>query len=98
MAITVKAIMDAATMNGKPFAGLVDSKTIARLLLVALGVNNVDEVLNQTHPDEPNPPPLDPGNPNPPEGTGKVPTVPPTTAPPDPTEKPAEPTGTPPAT
>lgn len=94
-AATVKAIMDAATMNGKPFAGLVDPKTIARLLLIALHVNNVDEVLNQTHPDEPNPPALDPGNPNPPTGTGKVPTVPPQTPPPEPTEVPATPASTP---
>lgn len=99
MAATIKGIMDAATMNGKPFAGLVDPKTIARLLLVALGVNNVDEVLQQTHPDEPNPPALDPGNPQPPEGTGRVPVVPPATPPPMPDEQPAQPsTSTPPAT
>lgn len=52
----VQAIATAATLNGGTLASLIDPKTVARLLLVALHVPNVDEVLQRTHPDEPNPP------------------------------------------
>jgi len=53
---TVSAIVSAATLNGQAPQGLLDRKTLQRLLLVALGVDNVDEVLANI-PDEPNAPP-----------------------------------------
>src|SRR5207244_1022738 len=61
----VTAIATAATLNGFAQAGLVDQRTLARLLLIALRVNNVDEILQRTHPDEPNPPAVDPATPPP---------------------------------
>lgn len=60
---TVQAISTAATFGGYALSGLIDQRTLARLLLIALQVNNVDEVLDRTHPDEPNPPAVDPGAP-----------------------------------
>lgn len=88
----VQAIATARTMNGQGSSGLIDERTIARLLLVALRVNNVDEVLARTHPDEPNPPAVDPGSPAPPPSPptaggppapGSTPGAPPPTNAPD---------------
>ena len=74
----VTAIATAATLNGFAQAGLVDQRTLARLLLIALRVNNVDEVLARTHPDEPNPPAIDPGAPPAPPAPGGPPAPGPT--------------------
>lgn len=52
----VQAIVSATTLNGQAWGGMIDKRTVARLLLIALRVNNVDEVLARLHPDEPNPP------------------------------------------
>ena len=82
---TVTAIASAATLNGYAKAGLIDDKTLARLLLVALGVDNVDEVLQQTHPDEPNPPQQEPAPETPPAPV-PVPAPAPAAAPPPPKE------------
>lgn len=43
----VKAIVTAATLDGKPRADLVPTNVIVRELLVALGVQNVDKILKQ---------------------------------------------------
>lgn len=53
----VQSIVAAATMNGQPNSGLLDSKTIARRLLVALGDERVDETLRKTYKDGSNEPP-----------------------------------------
>jgi len=55
----VEAVVSASTLGGMALGGLIDRTTVARLLLVALGVDNVDEVLKEmpAEPDEPNPPP-----------------------------------------
>lgn len=41
----VKAIVSAATLGGKPMAGLLDRKIVARELLVAIGIQNVDKLI-----------------------------------------------------
>lgn len=44
---TVGAIVLGATLDGKPAAGTIDEETTARLVLEALGVQNIDEVLKK---------------------------------------------------
>lgn len=88
----LQAIVSAATLNGQAYAGFIDKRTLARLMLIALRINNVDEVLAQIHPDEPNPPAVQPDVPS----TTTPPAAPPapgTTPPPAP---PADQPGTPP--
>lgn len=46
----IKATISAATLDGKPLAGTVDGKTVSRLLLTALGVQDVDELVDQLYP------------------------------------------------
>lgn len=48
----VQAIVEAATLGGKPTAGLVDDRTVARMLLDALGEENTDEILDIVFKDE----------------------------------------------
>lgn len=47
IAETIGAIALAATLDGKAPAGTIDMETIARLVLEALGVQNIDEVLKR---------------------------------------------------
>lgn len=42
---TVGAIVSGATLDGKTLAGTVDEETVARLILEALGVQNIEECL-----------------------------------------------------
>lgn len=42
----VQAIVEAATLGGKASAGLIDDRTVARMLLDALGEENTDEILD----------------------------------------------------
>jgi len=48
----VGAIVDAATLQGHPPAGTMDDRTLARLLLTALGEDDVDDLLDRLYPDE----------------------------------------------
>jgi hypothetical protein len=48
----VQAIVEAATLGGKPTAGLFDDRTVARMLLGALGEDNTDEILDILFEDE----------------------------------------------
>jgi hypothetical protein len=48
----LRQIATEATLNGFVKAGLIEDKTLARMLLVALEVKNVDEVLARVYPDE----------------------------------------------
>lgn len=52
VAAKVTAIVSAATLDGKTPANTVDLKTITRMLLVALGENDADELLTKLFPDE----------------------------------------------
>jgi hypothetical protein len=47
----VQAIVQAATLNGQVPVGTMTDKTLVRLLLVALGEDNVDELLMELFPD-----------------------------------------------
>lgn len=47
----VKAIVQAATLDGKAPAGTMDPRTLVRLLLTALGVDQVDELLDRIAPE-----------------------------------------------
>lgn len=47
----VEAIIKAATLDGKTPAGNIDLKTVTRMLLVALGEDDVDELLEQLFPE-----------------------------------------------
>ena len=49
----VTAIVDAATMKGQTFAGTLDPKTTTRLLLQALEQDNIDEMIDELFPEEP---------------------------------------------
>jgi hypothetical protein len=49
---TVGAIVSAATLGGNPPAGTIDPKLLSKLLLTALGQDDVDELLGQMYPDE----------------------------------------------
>ncbi len=46
----IKAIVTAATLDGKQLAGTMDIRTVVRLLLQALGVEDIDELLDQIAP------------------------------------------------
>lgn len=47
----VSAIIQAATLDGKPLAGTLDLPTVTRMLLVALGEDDVDELMGILFPD-----------------------------------------------
>ncbi|MEW6223182.1 MAG: hypothetical protein AB1627_00995 [Chloroflexota bacterium] len=47
----VEAIVNAATLDGKPPAGTIDPRTAVTLLLQALGMVDVDEILDQLVPE-----------------------------------------------
>ncbi len=47
----VDALVSAATLDGKALAGTMDLPTLARLLLVALGEKDVDDVVERLFPD-----------------------------------------------
>lgn len=51
VATSVNAIVNAATLGGHPPVGTVDLPTLARMLLTALGENNVDEAIDRMFPD-----------------------------------------------
>lgn len=68
MAAVVKAWTDAATLAGKPSQDLVPRELVARGMLAALGVENIDDVLaewEQENPDIYQPQPAPPPAPNP---------------------------------
>ena len=44
----IAAIVSAATLDGKNLAGTMDIETVARMLLVALGEDDVDEIISST--------------------------------------------------
>lgn len=46
----VQAVVSAATLDGKGPAGTLDLVTVARMMLVALGEDDVDEILDQLFP------------------------------------------------
>ena len=48
----VTAIVDAATLRGSPVASVIDAKTVSKLLLQALGVDEVDALLDELYPPE----------------------------------------------
>jgi hypothetical protein len=52
-AVRVKAIVDAATLGNTmgTVAGTIDPKTLSRLLLSALGVDDIDEKIDELFPD-----------------------------------------------
>jgi hypothetical protein len=47
----VQAITLGATLNGQTAAGTMDDRTLTRLLLSALGEENIDQMLEQLYPD-----------------------------------------------
>ena len=51
MAAQVSAIVDAATLGGHPPANTIDVQTVSRLLLSALGVPDIDDVMEKLYPD-----------------------------------------------
>jgi len=48
----IKAIVSAATLDGKQSAGTLDDRTLVRLLLQALGVDQIDELLDKIAPED----------------------------------------------
>jgi hypothetical protein len=48
----VTSIVSAATMNGQPQAGVIQAKTVSKLLLQALNVDDVDSLLDELYPPE----------------------------------------------
>lgn len=52
MAATVGAIIDAATLKGQAPAGTMDDRTLVRLLLWALGEDDIDELLDVIAPED----------------------------------------------
>lgn len=58
---SVTAIVDAATLKGSPLAGTFDARTVARMLLRALGEDDIEELLEQLFPDGEQPAPQPPG-------------------------------------
>ena len=56
----IEAIVKAATLDGKALAGTLDLKTITKMLLEALGMDDIDELMAILHPeDEEEPDPAD---------------------------------------
>jgi hypothetical protein len=51
VAAQIAGIVDAATLKGQPMATVVDSKTVSRLLLQALGVDDVDAAMDVIYPE-----------------------------------------------
>lgn len=51
VAETIAAVVAAATLDGKTPAGTMDARTLVRLLLTALGVDNIDELLDALAPE-----------------------------------------------
>jgi hypothetical protein len=47
----VSAIVTAATLAGHPNAGTIEQKLLTKLLLTALGQDDIDELLDQMFPD-----------------------------------------------
>lgn len=76
----IGAIVDAATLKGHPDSGVMPARTLAQLLLQALGADDIDEILDTLYDEEgnlKNPPPAPVPNPNP-----AAPGAPPVPAPP----------------
>ena len=48
----IAGIVSAATLNGKAAAGTIDPKTVSRLLLTALGQDDVDDLLDELYPED----------------------------------------------
>lgn len=48
----IKAITQAATLDGKALAGTMDMKTVSRMLLTALGQDDVDDLLDTIFPED----------------------------------------------
>lgn len=48
---TVSSIVDAATLKGSTSAGTIDMKTVSRLLLTTLGVDDVEALLDMMYPE-----------------------------------------------
>lgn len=48
---SVNAVVRAATLDGKQLAGTLDMTTVARMLLLALGEDDVDEIINRLFPE-----------------------------------------------
>lgn len=68
----VAAIISAATLDGKQPAGTMDLETVARLLLTALGEDDIDEILADLFDENGQPvQPVQP-HPSPPQGEGTV--------------------------
>lgn len=53
----VTAVIKAATLDGKQLAGTLDMVTVTRLLLIALGEDDVDEIIDRLFPDGETPAP-----------------------------------------
>lgn len=51
MEAKIKAIVSATTLDGKPPAGTLDLATVARLMLSALGEDDIDEMIGRLFPD-----------------------------------------------
>ena len=47
----IEAILKAATLDGKPLAGTIELKVVARMVLEALGESDIDEMLDKMFPD-----------------------------------------------
>ena len=47
----VQAIVEGVTLGGRQSAGVVDAPTLAKMILVALGQDDVDEILGRLYPD-----------------------------------------------
>ena len=51
-AAEIAGIVSAATLDGKAAAGTIDPKTVSRLLLTALGQDDVDDLLEELYPED----------------------------------------------
>lgn len=49
---SIEAIAEATTLDGKPSANLMPDKVVSELILTALGVDNIDDILDTTFDDE----------------------------------------------
>lgn len=49
---TINAIVKAATLNGQELAGTLDIETVTRMLLITLGEDDVDEVMEKLFPED----------------------------------------------
>ncbi len=48
----IEAIVDAGTLKGSSLSGLIDAQTMSRLLLIALGVDDVDSLMDDLYPED----------------------------------------------